>query len=146
MQKADILSKQENLYSVLTIEETAGFTLPEWAKAVYSDQLLVLLKYNLGIFIATAHMKKIRGRPFIADIINKMTKKAEGSLEPNRNIYVYSGHDTTLVAAMSSLEIIDETSNFPDYGATLAVELHKYDNTSDHKVKAILLKSVMESH
>lgn len=53
-----------------------------------------------------------------------MIKKRNQLLEPNRNIFIYSGHDVTLVSLMRALGIIDQTANKPDYAATLVFELH----------------------
>lgn len=60
----------------------------------------------------------------VTDIVNKMVKKDANSLKPDRSMFLYSGHDVTLVNVMRALRIIDQTSGKPDYGATLAFELH----------------------
>lgn len=45
-------------------------------------------------------------------------------LVPDRSIFLYSGHDVTLVNLMRALEIIDHTSGKPDFGAAIVFELH----------------------
>ena len=56
-----------------------------------------------------------------------MITKRDAQLLPNRNIFLYSAHDVTLVNLMRTLNIIAQTSSKPDYGATLAMELHQND-------------------
>lgn len=70
-----------------------------------------------------------------------MVKKRNQLLEPNRNIFIYSGHDITLVSLMRALNIIDQTANKPDYAATLVFEMHNsitYEDDFEVKVCNLL--------
>lgn len=65
--------------------------------------------------------------------------KVAGNLSPNRNVFIYSGHDVTLVNVMRALNISDQTSRKPDYAATLAFELHQgavKERPNDFSLKA----------
>lgn len=53
-----------------------------------------------------------------------MIKKRSHLLVPERSIFVYSGHDVTLVNLMRALDITEHTSRKPDFAATLVFELH----------------------
>lgn len=54
----------------------------------------------------------------------------------NRNLYIYSGHDVTLVNTMRALNISSQTSRKPDYGSALYFELHQNpDLANDLEVK-----------
>lgn len=60
----------------------------------------------------------------LSEILDHMEKKRQKLLDPDRSIYIYSAHDVTLVNVMRALDIVDQTSGKPDYGATLVMELH----------------------
>lgn len=60
----------------------------------------------------------------LSEIVDHMDKKRLTLLDPDRSIFIYSGHDVTLVNVMSALDIVDQTSSIPDYGASLVMELH----------------------
>lgn len=53
-----------------------------------------------------------------------MLKKKNNLLSPDRSIYIYSGHDVTLINLMRALGIEHQTSQKPEYAATLVVEMH----------------------
>lgn len=67
-------------------------------------------------------MTRIRGGPLLTDIVEQMEQKENKNL--TRNIAIYSGHDSTLANLMKALDVIDQTTVIPNYGATLALELH----------------------
>lgn len=76
----------------------------------------------MELFSETPFMKRIRGGPLITDVYQQMVKKQNGSLP--HNFAIYSAHDSTLVNVMRALNVDDQTTTIPDYGATLAFELH----------------------
>lgn len=65
-----------------------------------------------------------------------MILKTTESLKPDRSTFIYSGHDVTLVNVMRALQIIEQTSKKPDYGATLAIELHNIQYSNGFTIKA----------
>lgn len=59
-----------------------------------------------------------------------------------RRLFIYSGHDVTLINTMRALDIVSQTSRKPDYGAALHFELHQnpnFDNDLEVKVHFIRL-------
>lgn len=53
-----------------------------------------------------------------------------------RKLYLYSGHDVTLVNVMRALDIIAQTTKKPDYSSALHFELHRNPNmANDFEVK-----------
>lgn len=54
-----------------------------------------------------------------------MIQKKNNQLKPNRKLFIYSGHDVTLVNIMRALDIISQTTRKPDYAAALHFELHE---------------------
>lgn len=54
---------------------------------------------------------------------------------PSRNLYIYSGHDVTLVNVMRALNISAQTADKPDFGATIYFELHENQSSGPLEVK-----------
>ena len=67
-----------------------------------------------------------------------MIQTKDDQLKPARRLFIYSGHDVTLVNVMRALDIISQTSNKPDFTSSLHFELHRnptLDNNSEVKVR-----------
>lgn len=65
-----------------------------------------------------------------------MVEKREGKLKPDRKLFFYSGHDVTLVNVMRAMNIIDQTSQKPDFGSALHFEMHHNDALAgDYEIK-----------
>ncbi|KAJ6638288.1 Lysosomal acid phosphatase [Pseudolycoriella hygida] len=114
----------ELLYNTLEIEHEAGLTLPEWTEDVFPDKMLPLAERNLELLTETPFMKKVKGGALLTEIMEHMTKKRSRTLTPDRSIFIYSGHDVTLVNLMRALDIIDQTTKKPDFASALVLELH----------------------
>lgn len=104
--------------------------------------MLTVAIRNLELLTETDYMKKIKGGAIVSEIFEKLKSKSNGSLLPDRNIFIYSAHDVTLVNTMRALNISDQTSRKPDYAATLAFELHQgllENRPSEYSVKVCKL-------
>lgn len=64
-----------------------------------------------------------------------MRKKIEGNLLPNRNIFIYSGQDLTLLNILRALEVADQFNGIPDFGSTLIFELHALNSSNDYEIQ-----------
>lgn len=87
-------------------------------------RMLPLAERSLALFTETPFMKKVKGGALLTEILDHMTSKRSRTLTPNRSIFIYSGHDVTLVNLMRALGIIDQTAMKPDFGSALVLELH----------------------
>uniref|UniRef100_A0A1L8DYX7 Putative lysosomal & prostatic acid phosphatase n=1 Tax=Nyssomyia neivai TaxID=330878 RepID=A0A1L8DYX7_9DIPT len=112
----------ELLYNTLSIERSAGLTLPDWTESVFPDKMVTLAERNLALITETPFMKKIKGGSIMTEILDNMVKKLNGL--QHRSIFVYSAHDVTLVNFMRAIGVIEETAKMPEYAATIVVELH----------------------
>lgn len=56
--------------------------------------------------------------------MDAILKKQTHLLSPDRSIYIYSGHDVTLINLLRAIGIEKQTSQKPDYAATLVIEMH----------------------
>lgn len=124
----------EALQNTLEAEVAAGWVLPDWAENIFPSKTLPLAERYLRLLSETPFMRRIKGGPLITEIIDTMVGRRSQLNE--RTITIYSGHDVTLVNVMNAMNILDQTSNKPDYSAALAVELHhSLDHIDDMDVK-----------
>lgn len=72
---------------------------------------------------------QIRSGRLLEDILRRLDEFTNKTSD--ENIFLYSAHDLTLAALMARLGIVDQTSDVPDYLATLAVELHDNEDLVD---------------
>ncbi|KAM8704651.1 hypothetical protein ACLKA7_009159 [Drosophila subpalustris] len=121
----------ELLYTTLKTEEEANLALPDWTENIYPEEMRPLVERSYALFTETHLMKRIKGGAFLTEILKKMQNKRRKNLNPDRKIFLYSGHDVTLVNVMNSLGIIDQTSKLPEYAAALVFELHNSKSFSD---------------
>lgn len=159
------VAEAEELFNILSIEENNQLALPEWTESVFPDKLLSLAQRNLALLTETSYMKRAKAGPLLTDIVKQMTKKRNGELldtdstasaaildminvnygdkSTDRSIAIYSGHDVTLISLMRALNVTDQTSRKPDYGAALGIELHQgYNEQDDFEIKVIFNTSV----
>lgn len=125
----------ETLYNILSIQQDNNLTLPSWTAEVFPDKMLPVAARNLELITETQYMKKMKGGAFLTDLIDRLVANFEENSKKNQKIFIYSAHDVSLVNIMRALEVTDQTSNKPDYGATLAFELHQVDGEKDLEMK-----------
>ncbi|XP_061827356.1 lysophosphatidic acid phosphatase type 6 isoform X2 [Nerophis lumbriciformis] len=72
--------------------------------------------------------------PLLHTILLNMEEKLQGaSSQPNRKLFLYSAHDTTLIPCLMVLGIFD--MQWPPYAADLTLELHQHQRTKEPFVK-----------
>jgi len=114
----------ELLYNTLEIEKDNGLELPDWTENIFPEKMLLLAERSYVLFTETPLMKKVKGGAFITKVHNQMINKRKKILNQDCKVFLYSGHDVTLVNVMNSLNILDETAKKPEYASALVFELH----------------------
>ncbi|XP_022057629.2 lysophosphatidic acid phosphatase type 6 [Acanthochromis polyacanthus] len=72
--------------------------------------------------------------PLLHTLVDNIEAKLQGtSSEPNRKLFLYSVHDTTLMPCLMALGIFD--MRWPPYAADITVELHQKKQTNETFVK-----------
>ncbi|XP_040004374.1 lysophosphatidic acid phosphatase type 6 [Xiphias gladius] len=72
--------------------------------------------------------------PFLHILLTNLEEKLQGtSSEPNRKLFLYSAHDTTLIPCLMALGIFD--MRWPPYAADITLELHQHRQTNEAFVK-----------
>ncbi|KAK9505305.1 hypothetical protein O3M35_009393 [Rhynocoris fuscipes] len=138
----DDLDGIDYLYSTLFIEKLANLTLPEWTKEVFPVKMKEPAGLSFAIPTYTTELKRLRGGPLVKEMLDNMQKKIDGNLE--RNISVYSGHDTTIGNLLNTMGIFNEIS--PPFAATVLVELRKNSMDGQHYVTILYKNSSSSPH
>lgn len=72
--------------------------------------------------------------PLLHTMLSNIEDKLQGtSSEPNRKLFLYSAHDTTLIPCLMALGVFD--MRWPPYAADITLELHQHQQTKEAFVK-----------
>ncbi|XP_047355334.1 prostatic acid phosphatase-like [Vespa velutina] len=113
-----------SLYSTLKAEETMKLTLPDWTKKYYPDKLIPLTLYDLKLNTYNDMLKRLKGGPLLKKIVYDMIAKKKGTLHPEtRKMFMYVGHDSTVVTLLDVLHIWND--QMPEYNIMTLIELHE---------------------
>nr|CAD7408913.1 unnamed protein product [Timema cristinae] len=104
-------------------KEKYNFTLPEWTKSVYPDKMKPLAELDFVVPTKTTLLKRLKSGPLLEEMVSNMKKKSENRLIPNRKMFVYSGHDTTVANFLNTLGVFDPQC--PPYDALVLIELRQ---------------------
>lgn len=114
------------LYSTLKIEQLNNYTLPNWTESVFPDKMHEVAAFSFSLQAHTKKMQRLKSGPLLKEMIEHMDQKIKGKLEPNRNLWVYSGHDTTVSNLLNTLGVLE--LHTPPFAATVLLELRKNFN------------------
>lgn len=74
----------------------------------------------------------------MTNVLDNMVRIKNNQLDPGRKLFIYSGHDVTLVNVMRALNISSQTTNKPEFASALHFELHHNPTIDDNsEVKVI---------
>lgn len=142
MDKKTVIQSTTLLYDALLVESQFNYTLPKWTKSIFPEPLLTIVKRNEELPTHTNTMKRLKVGPLLNEIVTHMYEKKNGTLSPNRMLWVYSAHDTTIVNLLNAFELYEYL--LVPYAAVLMIELRlnttgnyvvtiSYRNTSNHE-------------
>ncbi|XP_046661402.1 lysosomal acid phosphatase-like [Homalodisca vitripennis] len=122
-------------------EETEGYVLPDWTKQVFPQPMTFLIRrMYLAYFAATDMMVKFVIGQFYKEMLGVMESKVNGTLTPNRKMYFYSGHDTSIVTLQAVLGIPkSEIIGAVKPGSAMLFELHQNMTTEDYFVEVLYI-------
>lgn len=83
-------------------------SLPKWAQEVYGSSVFNTIALNrFPAFTATTELKKLKSGFLLKDILDRFTEKYENTLSPNRSLWMYFGHKTTLINLLNTLGLYE---------------------------------------
>ncbi|XP_054734328.1 prostatic acid phosphatase [Anastrepha obliqua] len=120
--KVDTLEAVQRINNTFFIETLYNRTLPEWTKKVYpSADMTYIADFAFSITTYTRHMARLKAGPLIKEMLHRFADKTRGSLKPDRSVWIYSAHDTTVANVLNALNLYNMKS--PGYTACLLFEL-----------------------
>ncbi|KAJ0181342.1 hypothetical protein K1T71_003427 [Dendrolimus kikuchii] len=121
------------LYSTLQTQQEAGLKLPEWTKNVFPHKMRLPFMLSLATLAYNERMQRLKIGPMLKQITQYFNESVTHA-NVDRSLYIYSGHDVTVVALWRALgfeELLE-----PDYGSSITLELHEDIEQSSFYVKA----------
>lgn len=116
----DIYSMSD-VYDTLLCDKSHNFSVPSWVDPLW-DQMAYLQDMKMYYEYGLPPLYRLTGGPLLGHMINNMNLKINGQID-KRRAFIYSSHDTSIVALLSALGVWDLIA--PPYAATVFVELQK---------------------
>lgn len=130
----------QSLYSTLRAESEYGLKLPEWTKKFYPDKMLNLTELSYIYNVYTDELKKLKAGPFLEKMINEWKQKKDDVIKPkDRKIFLYTGHDSTIVNVLHAIGVWQQ--QLPVYGIMAIFELLEDVNTGEYGISIYLRNS-----
>lgn len=98
--------------------------------------------YDFVLYAATPEMALFASGFLIKEIVDDFSQKVNATLNPDRVLRLYSGHDYSITNALNSFGLFTEI-HLPEYSSSIHFELYKADS-GDHYVKMFYRKSEEE--
>ena len=97
--------------------------LPDWAEK-HLEKMYEVGKLNLKMNVYNESLLRMKAAPLLTKIATSMKDKKDGSLKPkDRKMFMYVGHDSTVVALLDALKVWN--MKIPFYSSMVMVELHE---------------------
>lgn len=122
----DSLQSVQNIFSCLFIEEINNFTLPDWTKEVYPEKMFEISGLSFAVKTYTNILARLKMGPLLKEILTHYQNKTKGHLNPNRNLFIYSAHDTTIANMLNTLGVFRSMGyHNPPFAAAILFELRE---------------------
>lgn len=120
----DSIQSVQYIYSCLHIEDIYNFTLPEWTKSVYPDQLSEVSGLSFAYKTYTPLLARLKSGPLLKEILMNFDNKSLS--KEKTNLWIYSAHDTTVANMLNTLGVFKAIGyHNPPYTATVMFELRE---------------------
>lgn len=88
------------------------YRLPTWTQKVLvpGGNFVYLAEYWLELTTSTTEMKRLKSGFLLKEILDRFKNKTISILSPDRSLWIYSSHDTTIAAMLNSLGVFDVIS------------------------------------
>lgn len=118
----DSLESVSIINNTFFIEGLYNKTLPDWTKKIYpSKDMTFISEFSFALFTYTRPMARLKTGPLIKEMFKRFSDKANNKLKPNRSVWIYSAHDTTVANVLNTLKLFEYHS--PPYTACVMLEL-----------------------
>lgn len=93
------------------------FRLPEWASTIFvpDGDLDWLSRFSFEAPTNTPELARLKTGFLLRQILDRCEAKIKSALSPNRSIWVYSAHDTTIGNVLNSLGLFEVEFVLPKF-------------------------------
>lgn len=63
--------------------------------------------FTFSVSTYTRQLARLKTGPLIKEMLERFVQKSKGKLSPNRSLWVYSAHDTTVANVLNTLKLYD---------------------------------------
>lgn len=115
--------------------------IPKWAEEEIKPGGVMeyIAAFDFVLYAATPELARFASGFLIKEIAENFSQKINGTLNPDRVLWLYSGHDYSITNALNSFGLFKEI-HLPEYSSSLHFELYKTDS-GDHYVQMFYRKS-----
>lgn len=83
-------------------------SLPDWTKKVYPDGDMQWISYHaFAVKTITPKLARIQSGFLLKDMLDRFDNKTRSLLSPDRSMWVYSAHDTTVASLLNTLGLFE---------------------------------------
>lgn len=84
-------------------------SLPEWTSDIFvpGGELEWIANFSFQESTDTIEMARLKAGFLLREILNRCNAKANSTLKPDRSIWMYSAHDTTIGNILNSLGLFE---------------------------------------
>ncbi|KAJ6639919.1 Prostatic acid phosphatase [Pseudolycoriella hygida] len=118
------------IWDALKIEDAHNKTLPKWTEEIFPggrfyDSIQEVTLNAFSVDTGTPFLAKIKGGFLLKDIFDRFTNKSKSILDPNRKLWVFSGHDTTISRVLNTLGLLQV---YPPVATCIIFEMRNIQN------------------
>ncbi|XP_059611252.1 prostatic acid phosphatase isoform X2 [Phlebotomus argentipes] len=124
--KVNSLEGVQMLYSCMFIEALHNKTLPDWAQSVFPGDMEWISAKSFSTYCSTPQLARLKSGPILKEMLERFVNKTEGTLKPDRSLWIYSAHDVTVGNLLNILGLFDPPHN-PPFAACVMLELRLFD-------------------
>uniref|UniRef100_A0A7G3AIU4 acid phosphatase n=1 Tax=Lutzomyia longipalpis TaxID=7200 RepID=A0A7G3AIU4_LUTLO len=114
------------LYSCLLIESIHNKTLPEWTKPIFPGDMEWISAKSFSTYCSTPQLARLKSGPILKEMLERFKNKTLGTLKPDRSLWIYSAHDTTVANLLNILGLFDPPHS-PPFAACVMLEMRLID-------------------
>lgn len=112
----------QQVWGVLVIESIHQMKLPEWTKEVFPDPITEMSAIAFQTPSVLPELARLQSGPLLREVLKGCQAKVAGTMKPDRGIWMFSAHDTTVSDFLNILRVFDPPHN-PPFTATVMLEL-----------------------
>lgn len=83
------------------------FRLPEWALSAINGPMEYIAQFDYKTYADTPDLARLKSGFLLKEMLKHFSQKINSTLKPNRSLWLYSGHDLTILNMLNSLGLFE---------------------------------------